>query len=220
MVKTLQFIQRTALLAVSFCAVWPSTGWQDFSQPLQSSNTLPSHFDQAEQLAKSQQYLQAISEYRLALRETPDDIAASFGLAIAQSQVGLDGEAIQSYLSILKLNPKLWEAEVNMGMLLLKQQKSQEALVHLQNAQRENPQNFRVHFYTAKSQEQLGDLSQAETAYIQALELAQNDSDRFDVHASFGSLYLKKKSWSEAEKQLLAAHQYKNESVAVDMDLA
>ncbi len=179
-----------------------------------------SHFDQAENLAKTKKYVQAISEYRLALQENPDDEAALFGLAMAQSQIGQNAEAIQSYLAILKLDPKLWEAEVNIGMLLLKQQNGSDALTHFQNAERLNPNNFRIHYYMAKTHELLGDPAQAETLYVQALELAGNDTEKFDVHSSLGALYLNKKAAPEAEKHLLAAHQLQTEAIGVDLDLA
>jgi tetratricopeptide (TPR) repeat protein len=185
-----------------------------------SASQASSHFDQAENLSKAKKYLQAISEYQLALQETPDDEAALFGLAMAQSQIGQDAEAIRSYLSLLKLDPKLWEAEVNIGMLLLKQQNASDALAHFQNAQNLNPKNFRILYYMAKTRELLGDLAQAETLYIQALELAGNDSEKFDIHASLGALYLKKKAGPEAERHLLAARQYQTETISVDLDLA
>jgi Flp pilus assembly protein TadD len=66
----------------------------------QSKNQTTSHFEQAENLANTKQYLEAIAEYRLALQETPDDEAALFGLAMTQSQAGQNSEAIQSYLSL------------------------------------------------------------------------------------------------------------------------
>src|SRR5215470_7887242 len=107
-----------------------------------SASQAVSHFDQAENLAKTQKYVQAISEYRLASQENPDDEAALFGLAMAQSQIGQNAEAIRSYLSILKLDPSVWEAEVNIGILLLKQQNGSDALTHFQKAERLRPSNF------------------------------------------------------------------------------
>jgi len=186
----------------------------------QSKNQTTSHFEQAENLANTKQYLEAIAEYRLALQETPDDEAALFGLAMTQSQAGQNPEAIQSYLSVLRVNPKLWEAEVNLGILLLNQQNASQALTHFQNAQNLNPKNFRIHYYAGKTQELLGDLAQTESNYLRALDLAQEDSEKFEIHASLGSLYLRKKSWSEAEKHLLAARQYQGQTAIVDLDLA
>lgn len=219
----LSSITRWGLLGSSLCGLTLSVlpvRSQVTDKGAQSQSQVISHFEQAEKLVNAKQYLQAISEYKLALQETPGNEAAVFGLAMAQSQAGQSAEAIQSYLSVLKSNPKLWEAEVNAGILLLNQQNASEALTHFQNAQSLNPKNFRIHYYTAKTQELLGDLAQTESNYLRALELAQADSNKFDIHASLGSLYLKKKSWSEAEKHLLAAREYKHEAVAVDLDLA
>src|SRR5438034_6839747 len=45
------------------------------------------HFEQAEKLAQVKQYSQAITEYKLAIQEDPQNEAAFFGLALVQSQV-------------------------------------------------------------------------------------------------------------------------------------
>jgi tetratricopeptide (TPR) repeat protein len=186
----------------------------------QSESQTASHLEEAEKLANAKQYLQAVSEYKRALQETPDNETALFGLAMTQAQSGQNPEAIQAYLAVLKVNPKLWEAEVNLGILLLNQQNADEALTRFQNAQNLNPNNFRIHYYTARTHELLGDLARTETSYLLALDLAREDADKFEIHASLGSLYLKKKSWPEAERHLLAARQYPGETVTVDLDLA
>jgi tetratricopeptide (TPR) repeat protein len=220
---------KKADLFFRFCLLGPELWGLLLSVPIQSQvagkphqaeSQAVSHFNHAEKLADAQQYLQAISEYKLALQETPNDESALFGLAIAQAKAGQNPDAIQSYLTVLKVNPKLWEAEVNLGILLLSQQSTSEALTHFQNAQTLNPKNFRVHYYTSKTQELLGDIAHAETSYLQALDLAQEDSDRFEINASLGSLYLRKKSWTEAERHLLAARQLPGHTVTVDLDLA
>jgi tetratricopeptide (TPR) repeat protein len=212
-----------------FCLLGPELCGLLLSVPIQSQvagklhhveSQALSHLNLAEKLADAKQYLQAISEYKLALQETPNDESALFGLAIAQAKAGQNPDAIQSYLTVLKVNPKLWEAEVNLGILLLSQQSTPEALTHFQNAQSINPKNFRVQYYTAKTQELTGDIAHAETSYLQALDLAQENSDRFEINASLGSLYLRKKSWPEAERHLLAARQLPGQTVTLDLDLA
>ena len=210
-------VLRFGLLLVSLSSLFQS---QASVLAQQSVNQEASHFERAEKLASAKKFLEAISEYKLALQEKPEDELTLFGLAMSQAQAGQNVEAIQSYSAVLKRNPTLWEAEVNLGMLLLGQQSGSEALSHFLNAQNLSPKNFRIHYFIAKTQELLGDLAVAEGTYIKALELAQEDSDRFEINASLGSLYLKKKSWPEAEKYLLAARGYPGESVAVDLDLA
>jgi len=186
----------------------------------QADQRVSSHLEQAEKLAQTKQYSQAIPEYKLAIQEDPQNETAFFGLALAQSQAGQNDQAIESYQATLKINPGLWEAEVNLGILLLNQQSVSEALVHFKKAQGINPKNFRTHYYTGKAQELREEINEAEANYLVALELAKEDPENFEIHASLGSLYLKKGAWAEAEKHLLAARQYQGESVGVALDLA
>src|SRR5205823_2469526 len=143
-----------------------------------------------------------------------------FGLALTQSQVGQNSQAIEAYQAALQINPGLWEAEVNLGIVLLHQQSVSEALLHFKKAQSINPRDFRTNYYTGKAQELLEKLVEAEANYLVALELAREDPDKCEIHTSLGSLYLKKKAWAEAEKHLLTARQYQGDAASVDLDLA
>src|SRR2546422_9921798 len=54
----------------------------------QADQRVSSHLEQAEKLAQTKQYSQAIPEYKLAIQEDPQNETAFFGLALAQSQAG------------------------------------------------------------------------------------------------------------------------------------
>jgi len=179
-----------------------------------------SHFARAEKLLREENYSEAISEYKLALQENSKDEAAYFGLALAQSRAGQSSQAIESYRTALQINPKLWQAEVNLGMLLLNQQNASEAYGHFKIAQALNPKSFRAFYYAGKAQEILQKHLEAEADYLSALTLAEEDHDKHDIHASLGSLYLKKRNLAEAEKHFLLARQYQKEPGAVDLNLA
>jgi Flp pilus assembly protein TadD len=120
----------------------------------------------------------------------------------------------------LQINPKLWQAEINLGMVLLNQQNASEANDHFKIAQALNPKSFRASYYAGKAQELLQKHSEAEADYLSALRLAEEDPDKFDIHASLGSLYLKKRNLAEAEKYFLLARQYEKEPGGVDLNLA
>jgi Flp pilus assembly protein TadD len=50
----------------------------------------------------------------------PGNLPARFNLAIAYSLLGRDGEAIDAFGKVLELSPKLVEAQLNLGQLLVK----------------------------------------------------------------------------------------------------
>ena len=180
---------------------------------------LPSHFERAETLLKERKFLEAIAEYKSSLEDYPDNEAAYFGMALAQTQTGLAKEALLSYEAALKINPGLWEAETNLGMLLMNQQSFEQALPHFQKALELNPKNFQSAFFAAKALESLGRWKAAAEAGLQALSLAEDTTAKFEVHALLGAVYLKAGSLEETEKHLVAARQHGTDQ-AIDLELA
>ncbi len=190
------------------------------SQTQEKAEQELSHLERAEKLARAGQYSEAIPEYKLVLQQDPQSVAAFFGLALAQSHVGMTEEAIQSYQTVLQLEPELWEAEINLGLLFMNQQSFPEALSHFQKSQDLNPNDFRAHYYAGKAQELMGNSSEAESSFLRAIGLAKRDSDKFETHASLGSFYLKQKNLPEAEKHLLCARKYNEQPGSLDIEMA
>lgn len=73
----------------------------------------------------------AVTSYRLALRERPDDIKVLQNLAIALSKVGRVDEAIRAYRRALDLDPSLSGAHYGLAFLLIKRGDGQFAVKHL-----------------------------------------------------------------------------------------
>jgi tetratricopeptide (TPR) repeat protein len=186
--------------------------------PAQRSD-LPSHFEKAESFLKEGKFIEAIAEYRASLEDHPENDAAYFGLALAQTQAGLPKEAVLSYEAALKLNPELWEAETNVGMLLANQQSFDQALAHFQRALELNPKNFQAALFAARALESLGRWKEAAEAGLKALPLAEDSAAQFEVHASLAAAYLKSDSPQEAEQHLAAARQF-GADPAIDLELA
>jgi len=65
--------------------------------------------------------------------------------------LGKDAEAIPSYRKVLELKPGLYEAELNLGILLLKNKQAAEAATHLEPAAAQKPKEFRPVFYFAEA---------------------------------------------------------------------
>src|SRR5947199_2743015 len=106
-----------------------------------------------------------------AVEADPKDYSAHFNLALAYSFLGNDAEGIAEYRKTLELKPGLYEAELNGGILLLRQQNPAEALPLFEDAARQKPQEFRPRFYLAESLLQTGDPAKAEEHYRAAIGL-------------------------------------------------
>src|SRR5271163_4491742 len=65
---------------------------------------------------------------RQAVEAVPSDYSAHFNLAIALSLQQKDAEAIGEFQKTLALKPGLYQADLNLGMLLLRNKRPGEAL--------------------------------------------------------------------------------------------
>jgi tetratricopeptide (TPR) repeat protein len=120
---------------------------------------------------EERRYEDAAGLFAKAIAADPKDYGAHFHLALAQSLLGRDAEAIQGYRKVLELKPGLYEAELNLGMVLLRQKQAQEAAGHLGAAAEKKPSEFRPRLYLAQAQFESGDFAGAERNYQAAAEL-------------------------------------------------
>jgi tetratricopeptide (TPR) repeat protein len=170
-------------------------------------------------LLKEGKFVEAIAEYKRSLDDHPENEAAYFGMALAQTQARMAKDAVASYEAALKINPQLWEAETNLGILFMNQQSFEQALPRFQKALELNPKNFQAALFSAKALEFLSRWKEAAEAGLKALPLAEDGAAKFEVLALLGTIYLKAGSLDEAEKHLVAAKQYGSDP-AIDVELA
>src|SRR3954452_6205143 len=116
-------------------------------------------------------YDAAAQAFTKAVEADPKDYSAHFNLALAYSFLGKDAEGVAEYRKALELKPGLYEAELNAGILLLRQKNPADALPLLAPAVEAKPDEFRPRFYLAEAQLQSGALDAAEANYHRALEL-------------------------------------------------
>lgn len=114
---------------------------------------------------EEQRYDAAIQVFSKAVEGDPKDYGARFHLALAYSLLNRDAEAIPEYQKVLELKPGLYEAELNLGMLLLRQKKPLEALPQLESASTKKTQEFRPAFYAGEAALAGGDVQKAEKYY-------------------------------------------------------
>ncbi len=73
----------------------------------------------------------AVTSYRLALRERPDDLKVLQNLAIALSKIGRVEEAIRAYRKALEIDPTQAGAHYGVAFLLIKRGDATFAVKHL-----------------------------------------------------------------------------------------
>src|SRR5271156_467269 len=83
---------------------------------------------------EAQKYEQAADLFGKAAAADPKDYAAHFHLALSYSMLKRDADAVTEYKKVLDLKPGLYEAELNIGILLIRDQQAADAISHLKAA--------------------------------------------------------------------------------------
>ena len=96
------------------------------------------YLSEALTLERQGDYDAALTSYRLALRDSPNEPKIHMNMAIAFSRTGRHEEAIRSYRRALEIAPELSGAHYGLAFLLLKREEREEAAQHLE-AFLENP---------------------------------------------------------------------------------
>src|ERR1017187_9241460 len=97
-------------------------------------------------------YEVAVQAFNKAIEADPKDYTAHFNLALAYGFLHQDAEGVAEYLKTLELKPGLYEAQLNAGILLMRQKNPGEALPLFQDAAEKKPQEFRPRYYLAEAQ--------------------------------------------------------------------
>ncbi len=114
---------------------------------------------------EAQKYEAAARNFAKAVEEFPADYGVRFHLALSLSLLNKDAEAIPVYKKTLELQPGLYQAELNLGILLLRQQDPAAALPYLTAAVEKKPKEFRPNYYLAEALFATGEFAKAEAAY-------------------------------------------------------
>jgi tetratricopeptide (TPR) repeat protein len=116
-------------------------------------------------------YEVAAQAFTKAIESDAKDYFAHFNLAMAYTLLNRDALAVEEYQKTLALKPGLYEAELNGGIVLLRQKNPAEALPLFEDAARQKPQEFRPRYYLAECELQTGDYAGAGESYKLAIGL-------------------------------------------------
>jgi tetratricopeptide (TPR) repeat protein len=135
---------------------------------------------------------------RAAVLANPMDYFAHFNLGLAFSMQNKDDEAVIEFRRTLSLKPQLYEADLNLGMVLVRIKAFGEALPVLKEAVDAKPTEPVPNFYYAQALLETGGIADAK-AHFQAGPPSPRNT------YGLGRCYLKEGNLPEAEKALRAA---------------
>lgn len=76
-------------------------------------------------------YHEALTSFRLALRDAPRDTAVLQQIAITYTRIGMTDEAMRTYRTVLEKEPDLPSAHYGLAFLMLRNGRDQDAVPHL-----------------------------------------------------------------------------------------
>ena len=117
------------------------------------------YLSEALTLERQGDYDAALTSYRLALRDNPNEPKIHMNMAIAFSRTGRQEEAIRSYRRALEIAPELSGAHYGLAFLLLKRDERDEAAKHLEAFLARPPKGAEAERWVQHARETLDQIS-------------------------------------------------------------
>lgn len=165
------------------------------------SNPLNDYLDEAQRNIDKNDFESAIPPLQKFLIEKPDVAFAHFQLAYVYTALKRFADARAEYEKTIALDPKMSEAQLNLGIMLLDIDPSA-AITPLAKAVELLPSQPRPRFLLGAAQERTGNLEAAAKSFDGAAHLDSSDPDAL-VH--LGNIYLKLNRPADAEPKFRAA---------------
>lgn len=120
------------------------------------------YLSEALALERQGDYDAALTSYRLALRDQPNDPRILQNMAIAYSRTGRLEEAIRTYRRALELDPALSGAHYGLGFLLLRRGDTAGAVKHLEAFLEQPPKSAEAERWVRHAQDTLEEVRLAD----------------------------------------------------------
>ena len=91
----------------------------------------PDYYEEGSVLLHEEKFHEALTSFRLALRESPNDTDVLQQIAVTYTRIGMTDEAVKTYRRVLELKPHASGAHYGLAFLLLQQGNQDTAISHL-----------------------------------------------------------------------------------------
>ena len=89
------------------------------------------YYGEGTDLLRQEKYHEALTSFRLALREDPSDTDVLQQIAVTYTHIGMTDEAIKTYRRVLELKPHAAGAHYGLAFLLLQRGSVDDGVAHL-----------------------------------------------------------------------------------------
>lgn len=208
MQRTMPLVLSVSLYSAILSAT-PATNFQQTQNPSgkppqaraqKLQNPLNDLLDEAQAALDKNNFEAAIPPLQKFIAEKPDVAFAHFQLAYAFTGLNRVDEARAEYERCVALDPKMAEAQLNLGILLLEKDAAA-AAPPLRKAVELLPSQSRPRFLLGIALERSGDFTGAAESYEAAAHLNPSDTE---TQGHLGGVYLQLKRPADAEKKFRA----------------
>ena len=91
----------------------------------------PDYYEEGSVLLQQEKFHEALTSFRLALRESPNDTDVLQQIAVTYTRIGMTDEAMKTYRRVLELKPHASGAHYGLAFLLIQAGQTDEAVAHL-----------------------------------------------------------------------------------------
>ncbi len=117
------------------------------------------YYEEGLQLMSVGKYHEALTSFRLALREDPRDATVLQQIAITYTRIGMTDEAIKTYRAVLEKDASSSGAHYGIAFLLLKEGRQAEAMDHLRSFLNNPPSGSEAQRHVTHARETLAQLA-------------------------------------------------------------
>lgn len=126
-------------------------------------STKPDYYQEGLDLLARESYHEALTSFRLALRESPGDTSVLQQIAVTYTKIGMTEEAAKTYRHVLQKKPDSPGAHYGLAFLLLRAGRDDEAENHLRAFLADPPDGPEASRHVAHARAALDELSDAST---------------------------------------------------------
>ena len=108
------------------------TWWRNLiSGRAETSSGETDYYQEGVELLRTEKHHEALTSFRLALRESPNDTDVLQQIAVTYTHIGMTDEAIRTYRRVLELRPTASGAHYGLAFLLLQRGSREDGISHL-----------------------------------------------------------------------------------------
>lgn len=119
----------------------------------------PDYYREGTELLRDERFHEALTSFRLALRESPNDVDVLQQIAVTYTRIGMLEEAVRTYRRVLEVKPHASGAHYGLAFLLLQRGEQDEAVAHLRAFLARPPQTADAQRHVAHARFTLAELT-------------------------------------------------------------